>query len=122
MTIRDILLVEDEAIIAMDMEMTLEAHGFSVLGPCNSIQAARSILTTQRPDLAVLDVNLGSGETSFPLAEELCDMGVPVVFLSGYSSGTVEAPPRLKGAARLIKPVTEADLLAAIKRAGLAEG
>lgn len=116
MTIRHILLVEDEAIIAMDMEMTLEARGYSVLGPCNSLGAARDVLATHRPDLALLDVNLGHGETSFPFAEELRDAGVPVVFLSGYASGTVETPPRLAQAPRLTKPVTEAALFAAIER------
>lgn len=120
MPAREILLLEDEAIIAMDVEMTLQSHGYSVLGPCNSIDAAREVIRKHRPDVALLDVNLGRGETSFPLAEELHDMGVPVVFLSGYSSSTVEVPDTLRGATRLMKPVRENDLLAAIDRSAAA--
>ena len=115
MTIRNILLLDDEAIIAMDLEMTLEAHGFSVLGPCNSVDDAKEVIAAHRPDLAVLDNNLGNGETSFDLAADLVELGVPVVFLSGYSANTVAVPLRLADAPRLTKPINEQDLIAAIR-------
>lgn len=117
MTTHDILILEDEAIIAMDMEMTLESHGYTILGPCGDLKSARAALAGNRPKVALLDVNLGRGETSFPLAEELHDLGVPVVFLSGYSSGTVAVPDRLRGASRLVKPVPESELLRTIEAA-----
>lgn len=120
MTVRHILLLDDEAIIAMDIEMTLEAHGYSVLGPCNSTGSARDVIAAHRPDLAVLDINLGNGETSFDLAEELADLGVPVVFLSGYSAHTVTTPPRLADAPRLTKPINEKELIAAVRSASMA--
>lgn len=113
----EVLLLEDEAIIAMDIEMTLQASGYSVLGPYRSMQDAQEILEKRRPNVAILDVNLGNGETSFPLAEQLNRLGVPVVFLSGYSAKIVPAPAALETAPRLSKPVQERDLLMAIERA-----
>ena len=97
---RDILLLEDEAIIAMDMEMTLEANGYSVLGPFGSLKQARAAITEARPAVAVLDVNLGKGETSFAFAEELAEKGIPVVFLSGYSTEVLPMPEGLQAACR----------------------
>lgn len=122
MSVRDILLVEDEAIIAMDLEMTLEARGYRVLGPCRSLDEARAAIAEARPDLAILDVNLGHDETSFALAEELHGAGVPVVFLSGYSANTISVPAPLQDAQRLMKPVDEAALFAMIDRVDTAAG
>ncbi|APX10515.1 response regulator [Tateyamaria omphalii] len=113
---KNILILEDEAIIAMDMEMMLEDSGFSVLGPCSSVEAAREAMASRRPDVAILDVNLGRGKTSFAFAEEIHALGVPFVFLSGYSENSVQAPEVLKSALRLAKPVQETDLLSAVNQ------
>lgn len=97
-----VLLVEDEPLVAMMMEDLLTDLGcarvetFAALGP------AMSWLERQAapPDGAVLDVNLGGGETVFPLAAALRDRGVPFVFATGYgvlpSSGFADAPLILK--------------------------
>ena len=113
----EVLLLEDVAFIAMEMEIRLEAQGFSVMGPCLNLEEAYEALQRGTPDVAVLDVNLGDGETSFSLAEDLHKKGVPVVFLSGYSADMVPPPSELKDAQRLTKPVREDDLLAAITAA-----
>ncbi|MFP7674007.1 response regulator [Marivita sp. S0852] len=111
-----ILLLEDEAIIAMDMELTLEARGYAVLGPCRSLSEARKVLKTNRPDLALLDVNLGRDEHSLPVALELQEMGVPIVFLTGYSPEIMDMPDPLKSAKRLAKPVNEQDLMQTLEQ------
>ena len=113
---REILLLEDEAIIAMDIEMTLESHGYTVVGPYASIAEARAALGRHHPAAAVMDVNLGGDEHSFALAEELRAAGSAVVFLSGYSPRIVPRPPAVRSAERLSKPVTEAELIGAIRR------
>ncbi|WP_299046460.1 response regulator [uncultured Tateyamaria sp.] len=119
---RSVLILEDEAIIAMDMEMMLEDNGFFVLGPCNSVEAARAAVASRRPDVAILDVNLGRGKTSFDFAEEIHALGVPFVFLSGYSESSFEAPETLKTALRLAKPVLESDLLSAVNQLAFRPG
>ena len=116
MSKNSVLILEDEAIIAMDMEMMLEDNGYSVLGPCSSVDVVRQTVADLRPDIAVLDVNLGRGKTSFEFAEEMQEMGIPLLFLSGYSEAVVQVPQQLSAAERLMKPVLEGELLAAILR------
>ncbi|MEG3164797.1 response regulator [Sphingomonas sp. PB2P19] len=79
-----ILLVEDEYMLALDLQTQLEDVGAVVLGPEPSVAAAlRRVADEPRIDAAVLDVNLG-GEFVFPVAEALTARRVPFVFSSGY--------------------------------------
>ncbi len=61
-------------------------------------------------DLAVLDVNLGGGQTSYPVADVLMDRDIPFAFATGYASGGLE--PRFADRERLQKPYTPQTLLA----------
>lgn len=95
-----LLVVEDEALIAMAVASDLERLGWDIVGPAGSIDEARSLLEGgDLPDAAVLDVNLG-GELVYPLAEWLRAKQVPFVFCSGYEhldGGTAyEQWPRLR--------------------------
>lgn len=63
-----ILVAEDEYLIADDLARELAEHGVTVIGPFASLDAALEAVATQRPDLAVLDVNL-RGDPVFPLAD-----------------------------------------------------
>lgn len=110
----EVLVLEDESIIAMDLQMLLEERGYTVLGPCASAREAQALLETRAPDAAVLDVSLGRGATSFELALALKAQGVPIVFLSGHSENSVPIPQELHGAQRLSKPVEDESLITAI--------
>lgn len=77
-----VLILEDEALIAWDIEEELQSRGWQVLATAASIAAAREALQGRRPDVALLDVNLGS-ETSFDLARQCRAEGIAVVFLTG---------------------------------------
>jgi DNA-binding response OmpR family regulator len=66
---RQILVVEDEFLIAMEVEQTLRRAGYQVVGPAPSLGTALELLRQVRPDAAVLDVNL-AGERVTPVAEE----------------------------------------------------
>lgn len=78
-----LLVVEDEALIAMAIARDLSQLGWDIVGPAATVEEARRLLVGQLPDAAVLDVNLG-GELVYPLAEWLRAQGVPFVFCSGY--------------------------------------
>ncbi len=86
-----ILLVEDEAMVAMLIEDILEDLGCAPAASVSSAAEAMRLATTQDFDLALLDVNLGGGETSFPVAEVLRAKGTPVAFLTGYGRGGLRA-------------------------------
>ncbi|WP_291076982.1 PAS domain S-box protein [Hyphomonas sp.] len=79
---RRVLVVEDEAIIAIDMAAALEDAGFSVIGPVGSVFEAMQLLDEKPCDCAVLDINL-AGETSAPVASRLLADGIPFVTVSG---------------------------------------
>jgi DNA-binding response OmpR family regulator len=79
-----ILLVEDDALTAMVLEVTLRDAGHEVLGPAASVRAALDLVAHQRPQLALVDIDLGAGGSGLDLARELKDpWKVPVLFVSG---------------------------------------
>jgi CheY-like chemotaxis protein len=97
-----ILLVEDEAMVAMIIEDTLNDLGCEILGPMSSIERALAAAqTTERIDGAFLDVNL-RGELVYPVAEALEARGVPFAFVTGY--GEQGIAERFRSAPVLTKP------------------
>jgi PAS domain S-box-containing protein len=80
-----IMVVEDEALVALALRESLDEMGFSVLGPFNRISEAMVALRNNRVDAAVLDVNLG-GELIYPLADVLAADRVPLVFITVYGA------------------------------------
>jgi PAS domain S-box-containing protein len=97
-----IMVVEDEALVALALRESLDEMGFSVLGPFNRISEAMVALRNNRVDAAVLDVNLG-GELIYPLADVLAADRVPFVFITGY--GAEEIEPRYAKVPILQKPI-----------------
>jgi PAS domain S-box-containing protein len=97
-----IMVVEDEALVALALRESLDEMGFSVLGPFNRISEAMVALRNNRVDAAVLDVNLG-GELIYPLADVLAADHVPFVFITGY--GAEEIEPRYAKVPILQKPI-----------------
>jgi CheY-like chemotaxis protein len=112
---RKVLLVEDEAMIAMLMEDMLSDLGCEVIGPASAlasaIELARSSVTI---DVAVLDVNLG-GSPVFELADVLRERRVPMVFSTGYGEAGLRSAD--KGAPVLRKPFRAPDLADALRQA-----
>jgi CheY-like chemotaxis protein len=87
MTRPRILLVEDEAMVAMMMEDLLDDLGFDVVASLGRLDAALAWVNDsgQEIDGALLDVNLG-GETVFPVADALLARGTPFGFVTGYTA------------------------------------
>ena len=100
---RRVLVVEDEILVAMELEALLRQEGWDVLGPVRKVDAALVLIDRQRPDMVLLDLNL-QGETTLPIAAALQAQGVPFVILSGYNRSQVDAP-ELRDAPRLSKPI-----------------
>ena len=104
-----VLVVEDEALLALDIAKQLTDAGLDVVGPAVSVAKALRLIAEAGCDVAVLDVNLGS-ETAEPVARDLRARGTPFVVLSGYSSE--QHPPGFHGAPLLSKPARPGDLVA----------
>lgn len=103
-----VLIVEDEVLVAMEMEQRVRELGYAVLGPAPSVAAAQSLLDADTPTAALLDVNL-RGERVSPVAERLRQLGIPFALLTGYARISLD-DPALDEAPRLSKPVADDQL------------
>ena len=97
-----VLLVEDEALVAMMIQETLAEFGFQVIGPVGTASEALAAARERLFDAAVLDINLGDGLV-YTVAEILCKRGVPFVFVTGYDADSID--PRFSGVPVLQKPI-----------------
>lgn len=82
---RNILIVEDEMLIALDIEQMLIELGHTIVAVCSRLPAALVAAEGDEVDFAVLDINV-AGVPSFPVAEVLRSRSVPFLFLSGYGA------------------------------------
>ncbi|HET6469264.1 MAG TPA: hypothetical protein VFG43_12895 [Geminicoccaceae bacterium] len=111
---RRILVVEDEMLIALDLDLVLRRAGYEVVGPAGRVGEALRLLAREPGlDGALLDVQVDE-ETVFPVADALVARGVPFLFLSGY--GTDILPPAHRARPCLIKPYSTRTLIAALAR------
>lgn len=110
-----VLLVEDQVLIAMDAEDYLRSHGAVQVTIAPRAEAAMRQIQAERPDVAVLDVNLGD-HSSAPVADMLDGLGVPFVFATGYGDSSM-APDAMRSVPVVRKPFTEAALISAIAAA-----
>lgn len=106
---RRILVVEDEALIALDLEMAIEDAGAKLVGPAPTLAEALQLADGFEIDGAILDVNL-RGQDVFPLAGLLLDRGVPFVFHTGHAE-RVDLEKRYPGMPVCRKPTTPEELL-----------
>ena len=111
LTGKNLLLVEDSMMIALDAQTMLQNCGAEVELASTASDARRAI-KLNRFDAVILDVNLYT-ETSFPIAEDLLERKIPFVFATGYGE-TVVVPERFKHVHVISKPYVEDVLRAAL--------
>jgi CheY-like chemotaxis protein len=115
-----VLVVEDEFLIALDLELLLKAHGWRVLGPVASVAAALRLLDSAAPDVALLDLNLRS-ELVTPVAEALQARDIPFVLASAYDqSAWPQGATALAQVPNVGKPAHPHRLLVALAQAARA--
>jgi len=109
----NLLIVEDEMLIAMQMSESLQDAGWTVMGPVATIEEATQLLARSgKPDAAILDVNL-DGNPVYPLAAKLQQQGVPILFCTGYE--TLDADDRFTDCEKVRKPANVAQLIGAVR-------
>lgn len=109
-----VLLAEDSFNVTLVLETALEAEGAVVIGPAGTLEAAYELAGAQKPDLAVIDLDLGGRDAS-PLVRQLTDSGTKVIVATGYdlpeeTGNAISDLPVLK------KPYTPAQLIDRICR------
>ena len=85
-----IMIVEDEALVALALAESMAQLGFSVVGPLHNLSEAELAVAQGGVDGAILDVNL-NGRLVYPLADMLIERKVPFIFITGYSADNIDA-------------------------------
>lgn len=112
-----ILIVEDEGLVALELQFAFEDEGAEVLGPAQSLTGALEVVAREAEiDLALLDVDLG-GENVYPVAELLRRRGVPFAFHTGHGSRS-ELSALFPGATTFTKPTLPEMLIAHLMKIG----
>lgn len=109
-----ILLAEDEFVTAFDLCDTFEEAGYEVEGPHAGICSAMLACQKEKPDLAILDIELSDGLV-YELAQKLLDDDVPVI-LHSERGDAVALAARFPRATTVAKPCPPADMLELISR------
>ncbi len=115
----DILIVEDDPIIALDFEDTFLGFGAKTVRSAASVAAALTMIGERPPDFALLDVGLAR-EKSFDVAARLAALKIPFVFVTGYGGDRVDAV--FADRPRLPKPCSRDALLSVLQRFGRPRG
>jgi CheY-like chemotaxis protein len=109
----DVLIVEDDPILALDFEDTILGFGVKTVRTAGSVAKALKMIADRAPDFALLDVGLVR-EKSFAIAERLDVLKIPFVFVTGYGVD-VRLPAALADKPRLPKPCSADALRAVLK-------
>jgi len=110
---RRVLIVEDEAMIAMLLEMVLRNADCAVVGPIASVSGALRLIDSQQLDAAVLDFRLGNDDSG-EIMDVLDQRGVPFLLMTGQS--TADLPPKLRQLNLLAKPFEPEALVEAVEK------
>ena len=110
----DVLIVEDDPIIALDFEDTILGFGVTSVRTAGNVAKALAMIAERAPDFALLDVGL-IREKSFAIAERLEALKIPFVFVTGYGAD-VRLPAAFRNKSRLPKPYSSDALQALLKR------
>jgi CheY-like chemotaxis protein len=111
-TARKVLVVDDEALIAMLIEDMLSDLGCDVVGPAYRLNEALELARASEIDCAILDLNL-EGKPTYPVAAVLRERNIPFVFASGYAMS--QSNPEFNQVPVLQKPFNAGDIAAAIE-------
>jgi CheY-like chemotaxis protein len=113
-----ILIVEDEAIIALEIDAVLTDTGHSVVGIAREVATALAVAAAQRPDLALVDLNLANNTSGAVAARHLLEMyGVPAIFVSGNPNDCRRVGFQTGALGCLSKPFKDSELIEAIAAA-----
>ena len=110
---QDVLVVEDDPIIALGLEDTIAELGIATVRVAANVATALAMIEDRAPEFALLDVGLVR-EKSFAIAERLATLGIPFAFATGYGADRV--PAAFSDRPRLPKPCPTESLEAVLRR------
>lgn len=114
-----ILIIEDEAIVAQDIEVILVDLGYNVAGIIHRSDKAIDYLSFHSPDLVLCDINIKGEKDGIEVAQIVRDRkNIPFIFLTSYADRTtLSRAKKVLPYGYIVKPFDEKDLLSAIEMA-----
>ena len=108
----NILVVEDESIVAKDIERSLTKLGFNVVGIASTFERAVELAAEHKPDLALMDIMLKGEKSGIEAAEEIKKtQNIPVIYLTAYADeSTLKKAKITEPYGYILKPFKEIDL------------
>lgn len=111
----DVIIVEDEALLAMDLEMMVEDQGHTVVGEADSLAEVLALVLAQSPDIAFVDIQLAGGSSGLDVCDHL-KARWPAVAVVFVTANPLMIPDDFVGAHGVIpKPFSRAGLLSAMR-------
>lgn len=115
---KQILVVEDEAVVAEDIRKILRKYDYDVPKSISTGQEAINFINKEPPDLVLLDIMLKDNISGIEVAKHILEMDIPIIYLTAYSEKDIIEKAKLTGPfGYLIKPFRERELIATIKMA-----
>ena len=111
-TIQTLMIVEDEALVAILLRDELQEAGYKVLDLTDRRAEALEVAKAEKPDLALVNIRLARGDDGIELAEHLKALGIPVLFISGQVSRASSAKTVAIGS--MPKPYDAAEMVLAV--------
>ena len=117
---QSVLIVEDESIVAMDVQLRLETEGYTVVGVTDTGEEAVKLALELRPQIILMDIKLRGELTGIQATEQiLAEMDTKVVFMTAYSDGeTMRAIQKTGAVGYVIKPFLHKDLQDVLTQTG----
>lgn len=108
-----ILIVEDDAIISMDIEQRVKKHGYIVSGVVDRPEKVFANVMNERPDIILMDINIKGDMDGVEVAEKLLDeFDIHVIYITAYSDMSMrERALKTEPLGYLVKPIRESELL-----------
>ena len=115
---RKILIVEDEGLIAFDLQRRLERAGYSVVGPAETMEEALEAVAALRPDLAMMDIRIKGNHDGIDTANLLSrEFDIPIIYVTAHGDDeTLERARLAEPFGYIVKPFVDIDFRAEIER------
>lgn len=111
-----VLVVEDDAVVALDLELALKGYGLDDVRTCKSIEDADREITLRAPKLAIVDIAVDCGTQSAEVAGRLIQLGCHVILVANFMDDIRKLPPSLGYCDVIEKPFRDVDLRAKLER------
>lgn len=114
-----IIIVEDEPLIASDIEFTIKEAGHSVLGVANSSIKALDMINTRKPDLVLLDISIKGEESGIDIGNQLkTKYSIPFIYITSFADQkTLAMAKETLPYGYIVKPFKDRDIVSAIEMA-----